>query len=71
MRRLFLLVALVAAGCHNVTGPFEHRRPERVDDPLLSTREQQRAGRARLALPDASPDAGPASGVSLPNPYQR
>ncbi len=71
MRRALFVVAILATGCHNTRGPFEHRAPERVDDPLLSTREQQRAGRASLALPDESPAAGPASGVSLPGPHGR
>jgi hypothetical protein len=63
MRRLFLLVAVLACGCHNVIGPFEHRKPERVDDPYLSTTEQEREGRARLALPVESPLLVPRSGV--------
>jgi hypothetical protein len=71
MRRYFLLLALLAGGCHNVVGPFEHRQPERIDDPLLSTGEQKRLGRARLALPDESPAVGPGSGVVLPGkPYE-
>lgn len=71
MRRFFLLVAVLAAGCHNVIGPFEHRKPERVDDPLLSTGEQQREGRARLALPVESPTVVPPSGVEMPGPHGR
>ena len=55
MRRL-LLVALVAlAGCRGVTGPFQQRRPERVDDPSVPIAEQERRGRDRLALPNTSP----------------
>ena len=71
MRRLFFLVVILAAGCNNVRGPFESRQPQRVDDPLLSTREQQRVGRASLALPDESPAVGPGSGVFLPGPHGR
>jgi hypothetical protein len=54
MRKLYLGCVLFLAGCSNVVGPFEHRKPERVDDPLLSIYEQQRRGRDRLALPDES-----------------
>ena len=54
MRKLYLVGFLFLAGCQNVVGPFEHRKPERVDDPLLSISEQQRRGRDRLALPDES-----------------
>jgi hypothetical protein len=71
MRRFVVLVALLAAGCHNVLGPFEHRRPERVDDPHLSIGEQEREGRARLALPEESRAIGPNSGVEIPGPIQR
>jgi hypothetical protein len=70
MRRFILLVALLTAGCHNVIGPFGHRSPERVDDPRLSIGEQQREGRARLALPDESRAVGPTSGVEIPGPIQ-
>ncbi len=63
MYRLFFLVALVVAGCNNTVGPFAHRKPERVDDPLLTTAEQQRRGRDRLALPVESRAVGPLSGV--------
>jgi hypothetical protein len=71
MRRTVLLLAVLMAGCHNVSGPFEHRTPERVDDPSLSIREQEREGRARLALPVESRAVGPNSGVEIPGPIQR
>ncbi len=63
MRRIFVLVALCLTGCNGVVGPFSHRKPERVDDPLLATSEQQRRGRDRLALPVESRAVGPRSGV--------
>ena len=31
MRKLYLVGFLFLAGCQNVVGPFEHRKPERVD----------------------------------------
>jgi hypothetical protein len=71
MRRLFLLLALLAASCNNVNGPFEHRKPERVDDPRLSIGEQEREGRARLPLPVESPAVGPNSGIEIPGPRGR
>jgi hypothetical protein len=71
MRRTFFLVALLAAGCHNVNGPFEHRQPARVDDPRLSIGEQEREGRARLPLPQEGRAIGPNSGVEIPGPIQR
>jgi hypothetical protein len=71
MRRTILLLALLMAGCHNVNGPFEHRTPARVDDPSLSIGEQEREGRARLALPVESRAVGPNSGVEIPGPTPR
>jgi hypothetical protein len=54
MRALVFLGALLLAGCQSVVGPFAHRKPERVDDPLLSIPEQEQRGRDRLALPEQS-----------------
>jgi hypothetical protein len=71
MRRFVLLVALLTAGCHNVIGPFEHRTPARIDDPCRPISEQEREGRARLALPEESRAVGPNSGVEIPGPIQR
>lgn len=70
MRRLYLVSVLLLAGCQNVLGPFGDRKPERVDDPLLSISEQQRRGRDRLALPDESVLAPP-TGVTSPGPHSR
>jgi hypothetical protein len=66
MRRVTFLVALLAAGCHNVIGPFEHRPVQRVDDPRLSIAEQEREARDRLPLPVESPRVLPTSGVEGP-----
>ena len=59
MRRILLTAVLLLAGCQNVLGPFAPRKPERVDDPLLTISEQQRKGRDRLALPEESPNVAP------------
>jgi hypothetical protein len=60
MRPVYLLGALLLlVGCQSVVGPFEHRKPERVDDPLLSIPEQERRGRDRLALPEQSKNVLP------------
>jgi hypothetical protein len=66
MRRLLLLGILLLAGCQNVQGPFQARRPERVDDPLLTINEQQRRGRDRLALPVESPTVAPNTDLHPP-----
>src|SRR5262249_52367020 len=52
MRRLILVGILLFCGCQNIAGPFQHREPARVDDPLLSISEQKRLGRHRLETPE-------------------
>ena len=64
MGRLYLLCSLFLAGCSNVVGPFDHRKAERVDDPLLTISEQQRRGRDRLALPEESVTVAPRPGLN-------
>ena len=66
MRRWTLLCVLLLAGCQNVVGPFEYRKPQRVDDPLLTIPEQEARARNRLPLPDDSPTVGPPSGTESP-----
>lgn len=72
MCRIYLLGALLLLGCQNTNGPFAPRKPERVDDPLLSIPEQQRRGRDRLAIPEESPNVAPPTHIDLPtNTYMR
>jgi hypothetical protein len=66
MHRIIALGLLFLAGCESIIGPFQHRKPERVDDPLLTISEQQNRGRDRLALPDNSSTVAPRTGVELP-----
>jgi hypothetical protein len=58
------ILLLTVAGCENTIGPFRPRSAARVDDPNVSISEQQRRGRARLPLPDESPEVGPYAGTS-------
>jgi hypothetical protein len=67
MRRFIVLGLILLAGCRSVIGPFEHRDPQRVDDPLLTIGEQERRGRDRLALPEQSPTVAPRTDVNFPN----
>jgi hypothetical protein len=63
MRRLFLAGVLLAlCGCHNVVGPLQPKKPERVDDPLLTIGEQEQRGRANLALPITNSEVTPQQG---------
>lgn len=62
MRHVLLVATLFALGCGgNIIGPFQARRPTRVDDPRLSIPEQEARGRDRLALPDQSRNIAPGS----------
>lgn len=65
MRRLMTVGILALAGCQGVVGPFTHRMPQRVDDPCVSTSEQERRGRDRLALPQELQQVAPPA-VGLP-----
>ena len=64
---LILASLLFVVGCQNVTGPFKPRSPARVDDPALNLTEQEKLSRARLGLPEQSPQVLPQSGGGLPN----
>ena len=68
MRRLFVICLMVmagCAGCQSVSGPFQPRKPERVDQPGLPINEQEVRGRDRLALPDDHGLAQP-TGINPP-----
>ena len=71
MRRLIVVGVLLLAGCRSVVGPFEHRDPQRVDDPLLSIGEQERRSRDRLALPEWSSKVAPPTYADPPGPSGR
>jgi hypothetical protein len=71
MRRILVVGFLFLAGCQSVLGPFAPRKPERVDDPLLTIGEQQRRGRDRLALPDDSRAVAPTTGTLREGPHDR
>ena len=68
MRRVLLtgILLLAASGCRDIIGPFEARKPERVDDPRYTIPEQESRGRDRLALPT---DSGPPTGMEPPDTY--
>jgi hypothetical protein len=63
MRKLLFLALLFLAGCTNLRGPLQSQQPVRVDDPLLPTYEQEKLGRAYVALPDDPYQVGDKSGV--------
>ena len=64
--RWILLLVLGLAGCQGMW-PWEQRcSPVFVDDPRISIAEQEKRGRARLALPDPSMDVGPRTFAEYP-----
>jgi hypothetical protein len=68
MLRLLFVGLLVLAGCQGVVGPVQRTAiTERIDDPRLSIDEQKQRERDRLALPDASFEAGPRIYSGNPN----
>lgn len=72
MRKLFLLVLLGLAGCQSFTTPFDTRRPQRADDPMLSTGEQQKRVRYTHAFTDE--ELAPRSGAAdrpEPSPHRQ
>jgi hypothetical protein len=73
MRHLWIAAALLTVGCGTVVGPFENRKPQRVDDPHYTIPEQEARGRDRLALPDQSKNVAPGSygDFPIPNGAQR
>jgi hypothetical protein len=66
MRKVLFLALLSMAGCQSVVSPLEPRRPERADDPLLSTGEQQRKARYLHAFTDE--ELAPRSSRERPEP---
>ena len=63
MRKLLFLLLLGLVGCTNIRGPLQSQQPVRVDDPLLPTFEQEKLGRAYVALPEDTFQVGDKSGV--------
>ena len=68
-RILVVGVLLTLAGCTNFVGPFQPRTPQRIDDPRLSTQEQERRARAQIALPESSPQVLPPLQTGEPNAF--
>ena len=70
MRNILIAgILLLLAGCQNVVGPFQAQEPMRVDDPGYTIAEQQRWGRARLALPEESSWIAPPIGMPRPGQW--
>ncbi len=68
MRRIVLAAILLAAGCQDLVGPGQRGPlpPGVVANPCLTIPEQERRGRALLALPEQSPDVAPPTFAEQP-----
>ena len=72
MRKLLCLGLLLLAGCQGVQGPRDRRLdPIRVDNPLLTTAQQDKRARDQLPLPQPSPSIAPSTLHGLPEPFGR
>ena len=71
--RLFVFIALiVATGCRTLEGPKYHKEhPEKIDSPIYNIDEQKRRGRELIALPDASQNVAPKTGIETYGPSGR
>ena len=71
--RLFVFIALIlATGCRNLEGPKYHKEhPEKIDSPVFNIDEQKRRGRELIALPDASQNVAPKTGIETYGPSGR
>jgi hypothetical protein len=69
--RVAVVGLLLMTGCQSVIGPFQRRTPERVDDPLLTIREQEVRGRSRLPLWNDRTDLAPNTYADRPDPVWR
>ena len=65
-------VMLLLGGCEGLVGPRQRRcQPVRVDNPCLTIPEQQKLGRANLALPEQSPNVAPRTDAEQPGYHTR
>ena len=71
--RLFVFIAIiVTTGCRNLEGPKYHKEhPEKIDSPVYNIDEQKRRGRELIALPDASQNVAPKTGIDTYGPSGR
>jgi hypothetical protein len=73
MRRLllFVIIGLAGLGCNRFAGPLDVRRMDRADAPGYTIEEQERRGRARLAITEDDYSIGPKTYNDRPSPLGR
>jgi hypothetical protein len=65
MRRVVMsaLILLSCAACTRFAGPLAVRQMDRADAPGYTIEEQEKRGRARLAIPDDDRAVGPKTNI--------
>ena len=71
LKRCCLIGLLFLTGCQNTVGPLGYRRPDRVDDPMLSIEEQKARGRQRYSYVEDKSSLAPPTYVDRPSPVGR
>jgi hypothetical protein len=71
--KIFVFIAIITAfGCRNLEGPKYHKEhPEKIDSAVYNIDEQKRRGRELIALPDASQNVAPKTGIETYGPSGR
>ena len=71
--KIFVFIALITAfGCRNLEGTKYHKEhPEKIDSAVYNIDEQKRRGRELIALPDASQNVAPKTGIETYGPSGR
>jgi hypothetical protein len=71
-RLLILMMLIVVTGCRNIEGPRYHKEhPEKIDSAVYNIDEQKRRGRELIALPEASQNVAPKTGIDTYGPSGR
>ncbi|MCE9567075.1 MAG: hypothetical protein K8U57_34160 [Planctomycetes bacterium] len=65
MRRVLMMVIVLlsSTACTRFAGPLAVRQMDRADAPGYTIEEQEKRGRARLALPDDDRAVGPKTNI--------
>jgi hypothetical protein len=73
MRRVLIvgLLLLSCAACTRFAGPLAVRQMDRADAPGYTIEEQQKRGRARLAITEDDWAVGPNAYIDRPSPIGR
>ena len=66
MRRSWIVLILLMAGCQNVRGPLQPQPASRIDDPRYTITEQEARARDRFAAPYDMGNTAPSLQTPVP-----